>query len=43
MIFALMACLIAISVVTILGAVVGLVWQERGWFVAAFRKLRGAS
>lgn len=43
MIFALMAFLIAIGVVLILGAVVGLVWQERGLsFAAAFRKLRRA-
>jgi membrane protein len=43
MIFALMAFLIAIGVVIILGAVVGLVWQERGWsFTAALRKLRRA-
>jgi Fusaric acid resistance protein-like len=38
------ADLIAIGVVIILGAVVGLVWQERGLsFAAAFRKLRRAS
>ena len=44
MIFALMAFLIAIGVVVILGAVVGLVWQERGLsFTAALRKLRRAS
>ena len=44
MIFALMAYLIAIGVVVILGAVVGLVWQERGLsFAAAIRKLRRAS
>ena len=44
MIFALMACLIAIGVVIILGAVVGLVGQERGLsFAAAFRELRRAS
>lgn len=43
-IFALMAFLIAIGVVIILGAVVGLVWQERGLsWAAAFRKLRRAS
>ena len=35
--------LIAIGVVIILGAVVGLVWQERGpSFAAAFHKLRRA-
>jgi membrane protein len=40
---ALMAFLIAMGVVVILGAVVGLVWQERGLsFKAAFRKLRRA-
>jgi membrane protein len=39
--FALMSYLIAIGVVVILGAVTGLVWQERGLsFRAAFRKLR---
>jgi membrane protein len=44
MIFAVMAFLIAIGVVVILGAVVGLVWQERGLsFTAALRKLRRAS
>ena len=38
---ALMSFLIAIGVVVILGAVVGLVWQERHLsFAAAFRKLR---
>jgi membrane protein len=41
---AMMSFLIAIGVVIILGAVVGLVWQERGLsFAAAFRKLRRAS
>ena len=40
-VFALMSYLIAIGVVVILGAVTGLVWQERGLsFRAAFRKLR---
>jgi len=40
---ALMAFLIAIGVVIILGAVVGLVWQERNLsFKAAFRKVRRA-
>jgi membrane protein len=40
---ALMAFLIAIGVVVILGAVVGLVWEERNLsFRAAFRKLRRA-
>jgi membrane protein len=40
-VFALMSYLIAIGVVVILGAVTGLVWQERGMsFRAAFRKLR---
>jgi len=40
-IFALMAFLIAIGVVVILGAVTGIVWQERGLsFAAAFKKLR---
>lgn len=43
LIFALMAYLIAVGVVVILGAVAGLVWQERGLsFAAAFRKLRRA-
>jgi len=43
-IFALMTFLIAIGVVIILGAVVGLVWQERGLsFAAAIRKTRRAS
>jgi membrane protein len=42
-IFAIMSYLIAIGVVIILGAVVGLVWQERGLsFAGAFRKLRRA-
>lgn len=42
-IFAIMSFLIAIGVVVILGAVTGLVWQERGLsFTAAFRKLRRA-
>jgi membrane protein len=41
-IFALMSFLITIGVVVILGAVVGLVWQERNLsFTAGFRKLRG--
>jgi membrane protein len=40
-VFALMSYLIAIGVVVILGAVTGLVWQERGLsFRAAVRKLR---
>jgi membrane protein len=40
-IFALLSYLIAIGVVVILGAVVGLVWQERGLsFAAVLRKLR---
>jgi membrane protein len=40
-VFALMSYLIAIGVVVILGAVTGLVWQERGLSLrAAFRKLR---
>jgi membrane protein len=40
-VFALMSYLIAIGVVVILGAVTGLVWQERGLsFRSAFRKLR---
>jgi membrane protein len=40
-VFALMSYLIAIGVVVILGAVTGLVWQERGLsFWAAFRQLR---
>ncbi len=44
MIFALMSFLIAIGIVIILGAVAGLVWQERGLsFAAAFRKLRRSS
>jgi membrane protein len=43
LVFALMTFLITIGVVIILGAVVGLVWQERGLsFAAAFRKLRRA-
>jgi membrane protein len=43
-IFALMSYLIAIGIVIILGAVAGLVWQERGLsFAAALRKLRRAS
>jgi membrane protein len=42
LIFALMAFLIAVGVVIILGAVVGLAWQERGLSVAAgVRKLTG--
>jgi membrane protein len=40
-VFALMSYLIAIGVVVVLGAVTGLVWQERGpSFRAAFRQLR---
>lgn len=40
-VFALMAYLIAIGVVVILGAVTGVVWQERGLsFRATFKKLR---
>jgi membrane protein len=40
-VFALMSYLIAIGVVVILGAMTGLVWQERGIsFRAAFRQLR---
>ena len=40
-VFALMSWLIAIGVVIILGAAMGLVWQERGLsFRAAFRKVR---
>jgi membrane protein len=40
-VFAIMSYLIAIGVVVILGAVTGLVWQERGLsFRAAFRQLR---
>jgi membrane protein len=40
-VFALMSWMIAIGVVIILGAVTGLVWQERGLsFRAAFRKVR---
>ncbi len=43
LIFALMAFLIAVGIVVILGAVMGLVGQERGLsFTAAFRKLRRA-
>ena len=42
-VFALMSWMIAIGVVIILGAVTGLVWQERGMsFRAAFRKVRRA-
>ena len=42
-VFGLMAWLIACGVVIILGAAVGLVWQERGLsFRAAFRKVRRA-
>jgi membrane protein len=42
-IFALMAFLIAIGIVVILGAVVGIVWQERALsFTAAFKKMRRA-
>jgi membrane protein len=42
-IFALLSYLIAIGVVVILGAVVGLVWQERGLsFTAVVKKLRRA-
>jgi membrane protein len=44
MIFALMTYLIAIGIVIILGAVVGLAWQEQGLsLAAALRKLRRAS
>jgi membrane protein len=40
-IFALLSYLIAIGVVVILGAAVGLVWQERGLsLTAVLRKLR---
>jgi membrane protein len=40
-VFALMAYLIAIGVVVILGAVTGIVWQERRLsFRAALKKLR---
>jgi hypothetical protein len=43
-VFALMSYLIAIGVVVILGAVTGLVWQERGMsFRAAFRKTTAGS
>ena len=38
-VFALMSWMIAIGVVIILGAVTGLVWQERGM---SFRKVRRA-
>ena len=42
-VFAIMSFLIAIGVVVVLGAVVGLVWQERGLSVtAALRQLRRA-
>jgi membrane protein len=42
-VFALMSFFIAIGVVIILGAVAGIVWQDRGLsFRAAFRKLRRA-
>ena len=42
-IFALLAYLIAIGVVVVLGAAVGLVWQERGLsFTAVVSKLRRA-
>lgn len=41
MIFAIMTYLITIGIVVVAGAIVGLVWQERGLsFAAAFRKLR---
>jgi membrane protein len=41
-VFAFMSWLIAIGVVIILGAIVGLVWRERGLsFAGAFRRLRG--
>jgi membrane protein len=44
LIFALMTFLIAVGIVIILVAVVGLAWQERGLSVAAgFRKLKGAA
>ena len=40
-VFSLLSWLIAIGVVIILGAVAGIVWQERGLsFRAAFSKLR---
>jgi membrane protein len=40
-VFALVSYMIAIGVVVILGAVTGIVWQERGLsFQAAFRELR---
>jgi membrane protein len=40
-VFALMSFFIAIGVVIILGAIAGIVWQDRGLsFGAAFRKLR---
>jgi membrane protein len=40
-VFALMSWLIAIGVVIILGAIVGVVWRERGLsFAGAFRRLR---
>ena len=43
-VFAFMSFFIAIGVVIILGAVVGMVWQERGMsFRAAFKKIRGTS
>jgi membrane protein len=42
-VFALMSFFIAIGVVIVLGAVVGIVWQDRSLsFGAAFRKLRRA-
>ena len=42
-IFALLSYLIAVGVVVILGAAVGLVWHERGLsFAAVLRKLRRA-
>jgi uncharacterized BrkB/YihY/UPF0761 family membrane protein len=43
-VFALMSWLIAIAVVIILGAVVGIIWNERGLsFAAAFRRMRRRS
>jgi hypothetical protein len=43
-VFAMMAFFIAIGVVIILGAAVGLMWQDRGLsWAAAVRKLRRAS
>ena len=43
-VFDLLSFILAVGVVIILGAVVGIVWHERGLsFRAAFRKLRRAS